>query len=221
MKKLVIFGAENFAEISHYYLTHDSEYAVVAFTVDGAYMRENSFRGLPVVPFEDVVRHFPPSDHDMLVAVGIRELNSFRARKVAEAEAKGYALASYLSSRARTAQDLVLAPNTMIMEDVTVQPFATIGRNTIVWPACRIAMYDRIGDHCWLVTISTGESVTIGDYSFVGLASVLAPYVSVGRNNLIGAGSLILNSTKDFAVYRGAGSKPSRVPSNRAARLLE
>ena len=50
-KKLVIFGASNFAEVAHYYFTHDSPYSVAAFTVDASYLKESSFRGLPVVPF--------------------------------------------------------------------------------------------------------------------------------------------------------------------------
>ena len=41
-KKLVIFGIANFAEIAHYYFSNDSEYEVVAFTVDTAYVKEFS-----------------------------------------------------------------------------------------------------------------------------------------------------------------------------------
>src|SRR5436309_151954 len=74
MRKLVIFGAGAFADLAHYYFSHDSDYAVVAFTVDAAYLSESSFKGLPLVPFEDVQRHFPPGDHDLFVAVGIRKV---------------------------------------------------------------------------------------------------------------------------------------------------
>jgi hypothetical protein len=78
MRKLVIVGAGEFAEIAHYYFTHDSPSQVVGFTVDREYLREHRFRGLPVVPFDEVLRHFPPAEHDMFVALGIGGVNPFR-----------------------------------------------------------------------------------------------------------------------------------------------
>jgi sugar O-acyltransferase (sialic acid O-acetyltransferase NeuD family) len=215
MKNLVIFGARAFAEIAHYYFTQDSDYRVAAFTVDAAYLKEPAFRGLPVVPFEELERDFPPTAYDMFVAVGIRDVNRQRAAKVAEAEAKGYRVASFISSRADVAADLTIGPNTMIMERAGIQPFVTIGRDTIVWSTTRIGFHTRIGDHCWLACPIFGESVTVGDYSFIGLNATIAPSVTIGKGNIIGAGALIANDTKDFEVYRGHAGKPSRVPSNR------
>ena len=45
----------------------------------------------------------------------------------------------------------------------------------------------------------------------------IASFTTVGKRNLIGAGAVILKNTKDFEVYRGHGSAPSRVPSTRFA----
>lgn len=220
MKPLVIFGTEAFAQICHYYFSTDSEYTVAGFTVDGAYLTERECHGLPVVAFEEVERQFPPDRYDMFVAVGIRQLNRFRAQKVAEAERKGYRLANYLSSRAVVAADLVLPGNCMVMELALVHPWVRIGKDTIIWPHSQIAFYDQIGEHCWLVSCTTGESVGIGDYSFVGLRSIIAPFVKVGKDNLIGAGAHILSDTPDGAVYPSQATRMSKVPSSRAARLL-
>ena len=52
--KVIIFGNKDFAELAHYYLTHDSEYEVVAFTANERYITDSSFRGLPIVPFEQL-----------------------------------------------------------------------------------------------------------------------------------------------------------------------
>lgn len=215
MKKLVIFGTANFAEIAHHYFTHDSGYTVDAFTVDARYLRESTFRGLPVVPFEEIERSFPPGDHDMFVAIGLPQLNRGRAAKVAEAESKGYRLTSFLSSRASVAAELQVQPNTMIMEYATIQPFVQIGRNTVIWSGTGIGFHTRIGDHCWIVAARFGESVTVGDYTFIGLNATIAPGLSIGESNVIGAGALILKSTKNGEVYRGQASTVSRVPSRR------
>jgi sugar O-acyltransferase (sialic acid O-acetyltransferase NeuD family) len=215
MKTLVIFGTKAFAEVAHYYFTHDSDHSIAAFTVDGAYLRETTYKGLPVVPFEEVEKHFPPDQHGMFVAIGIQKVNEARAAKVAEAEAKGYRLASFLSSKADAPPDLELRPNTMIMERAVIQPFVEIGRDTIIWSTTRIAFRTHIGDHCWIVGPIFGESCTVGDYTFVGLNATIAPNLSIGRSNVIGAGALVMADTKDFAVLRGTASEPARVPSTR------
>ena len=215
MRKLVIFGARGFAEIAHYYFTSDGDASVAAFTVDGPYLQEASFKGLPVVPFEEVERRFPPADYGMFIAMGVHRVNRTRAAKAAAAEAKGYRLASFVSSRADVARDLEVRPNTMIMERAGIQPFVRIGRNTIIWSATRIGFHTRIGDHCWIVCPIFGEAVTVGDYSFIGLNATIAPRISIGRANVIGAGAVILKDTRDEAVYRAEGSRPARASSRR------
>ena len=62
-KKVVVFGVLDTAELAHWYLENDSPYEVAAFTVNSAYLKETSFKGLPVVPFEEIETHFSPSDY--------------------------------------------------------------------------------------------------------------------------------------------------------------
>lgn len=213
MRKLVIFGTGRFGEIAHYYFTKDSTYDVAGFTVDRDYLSESSFRGLPVVAFEDVEASFPPDRFEMFVALGIRSVNRIRAARVEAAEARGYGLASFVSSRAGVSAELVCGPNTMIMEGAGIQPFVEIGRDTIIWPATRIGFHTRIGDHCWIACAAFGESVTVGDYSFIGINATIAPGVSIGRGNVIGAGAVVLSDTKDFEVHRAATGAPLQMPS--------
>ncbi|HUE17280.1 MAG TPA: acetyltransferase [Planctomycetaceae bacterium] len=215
MQKIVIFGAKAFAEIAHYYFTHDSPHTVAGFTVDSAYLTESTYNGLPVVPFEEVELHFSPDEYGMFVAIGFDRMNQLRATKVAQAEAKRYQIVSFVSSKADIATDLKILPNTMIMERAGIQPFVQIGKNTVIWSETRIGFHTRIGDNCWITCALFGESVTIGDYSFVGLNATIAPSVSIGRSNIIGAGALVVHDTKEGEIYRGRASKASRVPSDR------
>ena len=133
---------------------------------------------------------------------------------MAELETQGYHLANLIRV-ALVGRNLRLGPNSMVMEGAQLQPFVTVGRNTIVWSASRVGFRSRIGDHCWLTCPLLGESTTIGDFTFIGLNATIAPSVTVGRSNVIGAGAVIRSDTKDFAVYPGPRSSPSRVPSNR------
>ena len=215
MNRIVLFGAGAFAEIAHYYFTHDSNFRVAGFVVDAKYLVERTFKGLPVVALDEAEEAFPASDFGMFVALGIRGVNRVRAEKMTEVTSRGYRLVSFLSSKADVGADLELRPNTMIMERAGIQPFVQIGKGVIVWSASRVGFRSRIDDHCWVTSPILGESVVLGERTFVGLNATIAPFVSVGKSNVIGAGALILHHTKDDEVYPGGASVPSRVPSHR------
>jgi hypothetical protein len=72
MRKLVIFGTGEIAQLAHYYFENDSDYDVVAFTVDEAYLTDREFCGLPVVAFENVADRYPPADHALFVALSAK-----------------------------------------------------------------------------------------------------------------------------------------------------
>src|SRR5687768_4118855 len=124
MKKTVIFGIGDIAELADFYFAHDSRCEVVGFTVDEAYFRGKEFRSRPVVPFERISEVFPPDDFGLFVAVSYTKLNTLRSEKVAAARAMGYRLASYLSSGATVFPGFELKENCFILEDNTIQPFS-------------------------------------------------------------------------------------------------
>ena len=216
MKDVVIFGAGQIAEVVHFYLTHDSEFRVSAFTVDAAYLKDTTFLGLPVVPFEEIQARYPPSRYGLFVAVSYKYANRFRAEKVASAEAKGYALISYVSSKATVWPGLSIGTNTFIMENNVIQPAVRIGKNVIMWSGNHVGHHTTICDHCFIASHAViSGSVTVGEYSFIGVNATIRDNITIGKSCVIGAGTLILHSTKDFEVYIGQQTEPSKVPSNR------
>lgn len=216
MDGVVIFGAGQIAEVIYHYLTSDSPHKVVAFSVDSAYIKESTLLGVPVAPFEDLERDFPPDQFGIFVAVSFRKVNQLRAEKLAAAEAKGFRAISYVSTRASVWSGFQAQPNTFIMEHNTIQPFVRIGRNTIVWSGNHIGHHSTIGENCFIASHAVvSGGVSIGDYSFVGVNATIRDNVRIGRSCVIGAGALILKDANDFGVYMGTGTEPSKVPSNR------
>ena len=67
---LIIFGSGDIAQLAHFYFSTDSEYEVVAFTVDAAYRTETTFCDLPVIAFEEILNHYPPEQCEIFVAPG-------------------------------------------------------------------------------------------------------------------------------------------------------
>jgi sugar O-acyltransferase (sialic acid O-acetyltransferase NeuD family) len=221
MKPLVIFGIGELAALAHYYFVQDSSRQVAGFTVDAAYLKSNDFRGLPLVPFDRVQEIYPPAEFDLFVAIGYTDLNAARAQKCAEAKARGYRLASYVSTRASTWSDLVLGENCLIMEGNLIQPFVRIGNNVIVWCGSLISHHVEIGDNCFIaseVTVSGG--VKIEANCFIGVNATIREHVTIGRSCIIGAGALILRDTLEGQGYLAAETKSSGIPSRRLQSLL-
>jgi hypothetical protein len=99
-RKLIIGGDTAFAEIAYEYFTHDSDYEVVAFTVEREYLKRDELFGLPILPFETLEQQLDPAEHSIYVASVYTQLNRLRTRLMTAAKAKGFSLASYVSSRA-------------------------------------------------------------------------------------------------------------------------
>ncbi len=218
-RKLVIFGAKQIAEVCAFYFDHDSDYDVVAFTVDGEFLKEDTFAGRPVIASEDIVRTHPPNDHDMFIAVSHQRMNQVRAAKYHAAKTMGYALARYVSSKAITWPGLVLGDNSFVMEANVVQPFASIGSDTILWSGNHIGHHSRIGDHCFLAShIVVSGSVEIGDHCFIGVNVALRDGITIPPRCLIGAGAIVTRDAKADEVYAPEATKASRVPSSRVSR---
>jgi sugar O-acyltransferase (sialic acid O-acetyltransferase NeuD family) len=216
MKNLVIFGMGQVAEVMHYYFTEEGGRNVVAFTVDAKYRTAEQLLGLPVIAFEDLPASYPPQTHELFIAISFRQVNRAREAKVAEAEAKGYSLASHVSPRAAVWSQFKLNPNTIIMEHNVIQPYVSVGRNVIMWSGNHVGHHTSISDHCFIASqavISGG--VAVGEGTFVGVNATIRDNVRVGSRNVLGAGTLVLSDTPDNAVFMGPATEMSKVPSNR------
>lgn len=136
-KPVVIFGNGKMAQLAHFYFNHDSDYEPVAFTVDADFLGgETQYLGLPLVPFEEIEKRYPPQTFLMFVAVGYTKLNAVRTECFLKARAKGYRFASYISSRSSYWGDVVMGANCFILENQVIQPFVKFGDNVFVWGVC-------------------------------------------------------------------------------------
>src|SRR5690348_1281621 len=143
-RKLIIGGDSAFAEIAYEYFTHDSDYEVVAFTVEREYLKREELFGRPVLAFETLEQQLDPTEHSIYVASVYTQLNRLRTRLMTEVKAKGFALASYVSSRAFVWQNAVVGEHCFIFEDNTVQPFVRIGNNVVLWSGNHIGHHSTI-----------------------------------------------------------------------------
>lgn len=215
-KPLVIFGSGDIAQLAHFYFSTDSNYEVVAFTVDEKYIKESELHDLPVVAFEDVAKNYPPDSYDFFVALSYSKLNSVRKEKFLAAKEMGYKLASFISSSATVLNEGRIGENCFILEDNTIQPFVTIGNNVTLWSGNHIGHHSVIHDHAFVAShVVVSGGVEIGEQCFVGVNSTLRDHIKIGERCVVGAGALLLEDAAAEGVYMGSSTERSKVPSTR------
>jgi sugar O-acyltransferase (sialic acid O-acetyltransferase NeuD family) len=207
--KLVLFGAGDIARLARVYFESDSDHQVVAFTVDRAYLSGDSFEGLPLVPFDEVTTQYPPGDYGMFVALSYAKMNRVRAEKYEQAKARGYRLATYVSSRCAFLTAIRPGENCFILEGTTIQPFVRIGNNVTLWSGSNIGHDSIVEDHCFISShvVASGH-VTIGAACFLGINATVRNSITLGARTLVGAGATIMKNTPEDSVYLGPRSEP-------------
>lgn len=219
-KPLVIFGSGDIAQLAHYYFSTDSEYEVVAFTVDAAYIQETTFCDLPVVAFENAPTLYPPDQYDFFVALSYSKLNAIRKEKYLAAKALGYRLVSYISSRASVLNQGAIGDNCFIFEDNTIQPFVKLGNNITLWSGNHIGHHSVIKDHTFIAShVVVSGGVEIGEQCFIGVNATLRDHIKIGDKCVLGAGTLLLADAEPEGVYIGTATERAQVPSTRLRRI--
>lgn len=197
-QKLVVIGDSLFAEIAYEYFTYDSDYKVVAFSVERDYIKRDSLFGLPIIPFETLETVYAPVDHKFYAANVYTQGNKLRTRLYQQAKTKGFSPASYISSHAFVWRNVSVGEHCFIFEDNTVQPFVKIGNNVVLWSGNHIGHHSTIKNNVFFSSHVVLSGVcTVGENCFMGVNSTVANNIKIGNNVLVGAGALIIGDIPD------------------------
>jgi len=210
--KVIIYGTGKMAEFICYSFMNDSNYQVVAFCVDDAYVPPagSTLLKLPILSLSQVIKDFPPDHHKMHIAIGRNSARESVYNKVSDL---GYTFANYISSKANVWPDLVIGNNTFIDQCCDIQPFVTIGNNCMLIGA-RIGHHSTLQHNVLLSGNILAGNVTIGNNSFLGINSAVKEDITIGSHNIIGAGVFINKHTEDYAIVSNA-SVPQRVGNSK------
>ncbi|MEZ4914886.1 MAG: acetyltransferase [Chitinophagales bacterium] len=193
---LIIVGNTSNARLAKFYFERDTTFKVVAFAVDAAYIKEESFEGKPVVALENLRENYPPQQYSIFVAIGYSQMNQLRAQKYLQCKAWGYGFASYISPRCHFLSQFPCGENCFILEDNTIQPYAKIGNNVVLWSGNHIGHDTRIDDHCFITSHVVVAGFThIEAYCFIGVNATLRDDITIGEKSLIGAGAVVVQNT--------------------------
>ena len=203
-KPLVIFGSAEIAALAKFYFESDTDREVCCFSVDDDYLDKVSFEGLPLVPFSELVKRYPPHEFDAHVALSYVKLNSLRREKYEQMKAVGYSMASYVCSKSVIWPDAVIGENCFILENQTIQPNVIIGNNVTLWSGNHIGHGTRINDHVYLAShvVVSGHCV-IGERSFIGVNATLKDFCNVGNDCFVAMGADVTVDMADGSTAMG------------------
>lgn len=216
MKKVVIFGVLDTASLAHFYLKHDSDHEVAAFTVNREYLpKETSFEGLPIVPFEELTTDFPPDKFSFFAPMTGKKMNKLRENIYNEAKGLGYKPISYISSKATIFPGTPIGDNCFILEDNTIQPYTTIGNNVVLWSGNHIGHHSVIKDHVFFTShvVLSGHCI-VEPYCFFGVNATIRDYTHLAKGTLVAMGASITKDTEEWGVYIGTPGKKGKSPSH-------
>src|SRR5690242_16229059 len=214
--RLVIIGNSEIARIAYEYFSHDSEYDVFGFAADAEYIRQPELFGLPVVDFAELENRYPPDDFHAFVAVGSSQLNRLRARFYRATKAKGYRLASYISSRAFVWRNVEIGDNAFILEHNTLQPFVRIGSNVTLWSGNHIGHGSVVGDHVFISShVVISGLCKVGSYTFMGVNSATAEETDIAEDNFVAMGAVVGRSSAPDQVLVGNPAEAKKFGAKR------
>jgi sugar O-acyltransferase (sialic acid O-acetyltransferase NeuD family) len=204
-RPLVLVGAGEFAQIACEYFEHDSDYDVVAFSVERDYLAQPMLMDRPVVAYETLEAHYSPADVEVFVAIPSSQLNRLRTRFYQDVKRRGYRLATYVSTRAFVWRNAELGENSFIFEGNVIQPFVRIGNNCILWSGNHVGHRTIVHDNVFIASHAVISGFCeIGENSFVGVNTTFNDHVKVAPDNVIGAGALVTRDTEPGRVYVGS-----------------
>lgn len=208
MKEVIIFGVQDFAELAHYYLLHDSDYNVAAFSVNKSFLPEHKqFKGLPIIPFEDIEKHYPPTQYDFFAPMAPSNMNKLRETIYHNIKEKGYRMISYVSSKA-SYFDNEIGDNCFILEDNTIQPFTKIGNNVVMWSGNHIGHHCVIKDHVMFTShVVLSGHCTVENHCFFGVNATIRDGIVLAEGSLVAMAASITKPTDAWSVYVGNPAK--------------
>lgn len=219
-KKIIIFGLGHAAEVAAHCLSQWAPNQLLCFTIDREFISQKNFLGKEVVPFDIILRDYPPKNYSIFVATGYSDLNKLRTSIVNRLIEQEYYLPSIFNP-CRNFVSNSIGCNCLILDGANIQPFAKVGDNNFIWSGTDICHHVSIGNNCWLTSgVTIGGSAKIGDNCFLGAGATIANDVAIGNNCFIGAGALVTNSINDCSVVIKKGTETHKLNSSQFLKLI-
>lgn len=182
MKELYIYGASGHGLVVAD-IAKDNGYENIIFIDDG----ENEYP-----TFEDI-----KNSNNIPIAFGIGN-NNIRAKLFKKVKEEGFQVATLIHSSSIVSSSVCIGEGSVIMPNVVINVGSTIGKvvilnsSSVIEHECKIEDFVHISPN-----VALAGNVNIKELTHIGIGSCVIQGLTVGKNSLIGAGSVIVKNIKD------------------------
>jgi sugar O-acyltransferase (sialic acid O-acetyltransferase NeuD family) len=178
---------------------------------DNLSLRGGECCGVPVRGPVDMLVVDRPRIDGIIVAIGDNENRVSLARLV---RAAGFLLISAVHPSAIIARNAHIGAGSVVMAGVVIQPGAVLGENVIVNTGSTVDHDCVLEEGAHLAPgVHLAGSVRVGARSMLGIGTVVIPNRRVGRDCVVGAGSVVIRDLPDGTVAFGAPAVARRQAS--------
>ena len=205
MKKLFILGTSGHAKVILDIAKSMNSYDEIFF-LDPSKDSGELINGISVAGSEDNLDTIVNRDFSNIeIAIGIGD-NSIRNKIFEKLNSKFPTLkyAVLIHPSAVVSDSAIIGEGTVVMPCAVVNANSTIGRFSIVNTKASVDHDCSIGDFVTLAPgVTLGGNVKVDNYSAICLGASVVHGISIGKENVIGANSLVLKNIDDYGVDYG------------------
>ena len=219
MKKLIIFGIGQIAELTYDLVKQIQNLEVVAFTANRENINSETFLKLPVYAIEEIKTKLNCNEYYFVTAVSYKNVNENRENIYKKMKKENFKFTNIIHPSAICRFDEI-GENNIIFELNNFQKGVSIGNNCIFWSSNHIGHHSKISDNCFFSShVVISGSVIIQENNFFGVNSTVRDNINIGKKCIIGADSLILKDLPDYSIVKNKASEISKVKSNKLSKI--
>jgi sugar O-acyltransferase (sialic acid O-acetyltransferase NeuD family) len=169
--------------------------------VDSKFVEAGIWNDLPVISTEEYLKSEDLSGDSFVVAIGYTESNSLRRKKFEALRASGAKPLSLIHEKSYISAKSCIEQGVVIFPQVVVENHVTVEVGSILWSNSVIGHESRISPYCFLAaSVTVAGAAVVEEQCTLGVGALVGNHVRIGRGSIIGAGAIVTKHVKDESV---------------------
>lgn len=203
--KCIIVGAGTYGQVYAEYLK--DIYDIIGFIDDNEKIVDSYINEIRVLGNFKFLLNKIHKSTAVFVPIGN---NVVRMKMLINLKKNGFLTPNFIHHTANVHENVLLGNAVYILGSSNIMPFSKIDNFVMISMGVNIAHHTVIGVGSFLSQgTNIGASIIFAEKSFVGIGSTIMTGVeTVGRDSVVGAGSMVIKNVPDYAVVVG---NPGRI----------